>query len=99
MKPLDESPKVWKFIRASDLGFVVVDAFFGLIIVCLTMSFVGFVFGVSFGLFYSGIILAYFFLKTIMPTNFLVNYILFKTSPSKYVIGPEPSEIETEVKK
>ena len=99
MRPLDESPKVWKFIRGNDLAFVILWGFFDVFLTFSSISLFGFIVGFSIGLFFFSIVLAYYFLKTIMPTNFLLNYIFYRISPKSYVVGPEPSEIDDEVKK
>jgi hypothetical protein len=98
MRPLDESPLVWKFVRANDLAFVLVFAFLDIFLSFILMDQINFVVGLAFGLFFMAVVFAYFFLKTIMPTNFLANMIRFKSTPRLYVPGPEASEVDNEVK-
>lgn len=98
MRPLDESPKVWKFVRANDLPFILIFGFSDMLVSFVIITKFSFVVGFTLGLLFLAVILAYFFLKTIMPTNFFWNYIGFKTTPRLYVPGPEPNEILVEDK-
>jgi len=98
-RPYDESPKVWKFIRANDAAFLILFAFVDFILSFFLITHIGLGPGLAVGLMFLTLIAAFYFIKAQMPTNFFWNFLSYRASPRLFTPGPEPSEIQPEREK